>query len=126
MHRARPSKPSSIFPRPRLWALPPLVVSALMLSTAAAIDAERGEVLSAHCVSCHGPIGMTSNPTFPHLAGQNAAYLQLQLEKFQSGVRYDPLMTPIAESLSEQDVADLATYFSSLAFGGLASAGGDT
>ena len=49
---------------------------------------------------------------FPHLAGQNASYLEIQLENFRSGERYHPLMTPIAQSLSRQDVIDLAIYYS--------------
>ncbi|MEX2497017.1 MAG: cytochrome c [Woeseia sp.] len=77
-------------------------------------DVERGQARSAECVACHGPAGISSNPMFPHLAGQNATYLELQLKKFQTGERYHPLMTPVAESLSPQDVQDLAVYFSSI------------
>lgn len=79
-----------------------------------------GEAKAAECVACHGVRGVSPNPTFPHLAGQNAGYLEMQLENFRSGERYHPLMTPVAESLSPQDVRDLAQYFSSI--GPLASA----
>lgn len=74
--------------------------------------AARGEAKSLECVACHGPAGVSPNPTFPHLAGQNATYLQMQLDHFQSGKRYHPLMTPVAKSLSTRDMADLAIYFS--------------
>lgn len=77
-------------------------------------DAARGEVKAADCVACHGAMGISNNPLFPNLAGQNGAYLQLQLEKFREGERYHALMTPVAESLSQQDINDLAAYYSSI------------
>lgn len=89
---------------------------ALVLSAFAAVasgqDLDRGARKSLQCVACHGPNGITPNPTFPHIAGQNATYLLLQLENFREGDRYDPLMTPIAESLTDSDIRDLAAYFS--------------
>lgn len=75
---------------------------------------EQGRAKSLQCVACHGERGMTPNPTFPHLAGQNAAYLQLQLESFKTGQRYNAIMTPIAEALTGDDIEDLATYFSTV------------
>lgn len=71
-----------------------------------------GQTKSLQCVACHGPSGISPNPMFPHLAGQNASYLEIQLENFKSGERYHPLMTPVAQALSQEDVADLAAYFS--------------
>lgn len=77
-------------------------------------NTERGREKSRQCIACHGYGGVTSNPTFPNLAGQNPTYLGMQLEHFRSGRRYDPVMSPIAESLSDQDIADLARYFAGL------------
>lgn len=97
-----------------------IVISAgavLALSWSAGATAQElsaGQAKSADCVACHGVRGVSPNPMFPHLAGQNAAYLELQLEHFRSGKRYHPLMTPIAESLSPADMRDLAQYFSSI------------
>lgn len=94
------------------------VLSAAVLLTsaqAAGNDVTRGQTKSVHCVACHGPSGISPNPTFPNLAGQNATYLAIQLENFRSGERYHPLMTPVAESLTDEDVEDLAAYFSSIA-----------
>lgn len=79
---------------------------------AAATDVDDGRVKSVQCVACHGQAGVTANPTFPNLAGQNATYLAIQLEHFRDGRRHHPLMSPVAESLSEQDIQDLAMYFS--------------
>jgi cytochrome c553 len=82
---------------------------------AAATDrVEDGRRKAVQCVACHGLEGVAPNPTFPHLGGQNAAYLAIQLERFRTGERYDPLMTPVAEALSDQDIEDLATYYSEL------------
>lgn len=97
----------------RVNAVHALPVAALLAAAAApAQDAARGEAKSAECIACHGPMGISSNPTFPNLAGQHAAYIQLQLENFQTGERYHPLMTPIADSLTQQDINDLAEYYS--------------
>jgi cytochrome c553 len=90
---------------------------ALLVSMGAAVADERagqGEGKAAQCVACHGIRGLAPNPTFPHLAGQNAAYLEIQLRYFRAGERYHPLMTPIAETLSDQDIDELAAYYSEL------------
>jgi cytochrome c553 len=90
-------------------------ITAAMLAWSAATnasDAERGQNKSAACIACHGAIGISQNPMFPHIAGQQATYLEMQLENFRNGERYHPLMTPIAQSLSAQDIADLAVYYS--------------
>lgn len=73
---------------------------------------EVGQTKSMQCVACHGAAGISTNPTFPHLAGQHATYLEMQLENFRTGERYHPLMTPVAQSLTQQDIADLSDYFS--------------
>lgn len=93
-----------------------LLAAAAFASSAAAAsgDTARGREKSALCVACHGLEGIAPNPTFPHISGQNAAYLQVQLEAFREGSRYHALMTPVAQSLSDEDIADLASYFSSI------------
>lgn len=84
-------------------------------SFAAAADrVEDGHRKAVQCVACHGMEGVAPNPTFPHLAGQNAAYLAIQLERFRTGERYHPLMTPVAQALSDRDIEDLAAYYSDL------------
>jgi len=90
---------------------------ALLLSMGAAGADDRagqGRQKAAQCVACHGLQGFAPNPTFPHLAGQNAAYLEVQLRQFRAGERYHPLMTPVAETLSDQDIDELAAYYSEL------------
>lgn len=76
-------------------------------------DAAAGKSKSAPCAACHGADGNSSNPLWPNLAGQHAAYMVKQLEAFKSGERKDPLMSPMAAGLSEKDMQDLAAYFAS-------------
>ena len=75
-------------------------------------DAAAGKTKSATCAACHGVDGNSLIPTFPKLAGQHTAYIFNQLKLFKSGVRVDPTMKPMVANLSEQDMHDLAAYFS--------------
>jgi cytochrome c553 len=78
-------------------------------------DAATGKAKSAMCAACHGADGNSAAPNFPNLAGQHASYLLKQLQNFKSGKRKDPTMTAMVAPLSEQDMADLAAYFSTQA-----------
>ena len=81
-------------------------------TVAAAGNAEAGQAKSATCMACHGANGISANPEWPHLAGQHASYVVKQLKHFKAGERNNPLMMPMAMMLSDQDVEDLAAYFS--------------
>lgn len=70
-----------------------------------------GATKSALCAACHGPNGNSINPEWPRLAGQSAVYIAEQLRLFRSGVRNNPVMKPLAATLSDQDIDDLAVYF---------------
>lgn len=72
---------------------------------------EAGGQKSAVCAACHGPDGNSPNPEWPSLAGQHQNYIVAQLRAFQEGSRQDPLMTPMALGLSEQDMLDLAAFY---------------
>lgn len=74
-------------------------------------SAEAGQAKSITCAACHGPEGNSVNPQWPSLAGQNAKYIVQQLAAFKSGQRSDPLMTPQAMMLSEEDMHNLAVYY---------------
>jgi cytochrome c553 len=80
---------------------------------AAAGDPNAGREKSAACAACHGPDGNSFNPEWPKLAGQHADYLVQQLRDFQSGDRHDPMMSPMAMPLSEEDMLDLAAFYAS-------------
>ncbi|ABI58193.1 c-type cytochrome [Alkalilimnicola ehrlichii MLHE-1] len=74
-------------------------------------DIEAGERKAATCVACHGAQGNSNNPAWPSLAGQPADYIVYQLQLFRDGDRQDPLMTPQAAGLSDEDIRDLAVYY---------------
>src|SRR5215813_12036786 len=85
----------------------PLIAAAL-LPTPALADAAAGKQKAAACVACHGADGISTNPQWPTLAGQTARYIYLQLRDFKEGRRKDPLMSPVAQTLSREDMQDLS------------------
>lgn len=96
-------------------------------SVLAAGSAAAGKAKSAACAGCHGPDGNSANPLWPKLAGQDAQYLVKQLQDFKAGKRKDAMMAPFALSLSGQDMADIAAYFTGQKTGpGTAMAPADT
>lgn len=72
---------------------------------------EAGAQKSAVCAACHGADGNSAVPEWPSLAGQHSSYIVAQLTAFKVGERQNPLMSPMAVGLSEQDILDLAAYF---------------
>ncbi|MEJ0086316.1 MAG: c-type cytochrome [Pseudomonadota bacterium] len=75
-------------------------------------SADAGSTKAAVCTACHGVNGNSTNPEWPVLAGQNAAYIREQLAAFRTKKRNNPIMQPIVDSLTDQDVADLAAFYS--------------
>jgi len=82
-------------------------------SVQAAGDVAAGKALSGVCMACHGPGGNSLNPMWPKLAGQHPNYIKKQLEFFKRGMRFDPVMAPMALPLNDKAIADLGAYFSS-------------
>jgi cytochrome c553 len=80
---------------------------------------QNGTSKVAVCSSCHGPNGNSTNPEWPRLAGQSAVYIAEQLRLFKSGVRNNPIMKPLAGTLSDQDIADVAVYYQAQTVSGL-------
>lgn len=80
-------------------------------------DAAAGKAKSELCAACHGAAGISIAPNFPNLAGQRAEYLYWELVEYQSGAMPESAMTPLAASLSDQDMRDLARYYASLPAG---------
>jgi len=93
-----------------------VLVSVAVLASGAAMagDAAAGKAKSATCAGCHGAAGVSNNPLWPNLASQKEAYLVKQLKAFRDGTRTDPMMAPMAKPLSDDDINNLAAYFSSL------------
>ena len=74
-------------------------------------DAERGSTLTATCVACHGNDGNSLAGSFPNIAGQNEKYILKQLRDMKSGARAQNLMVGIVDTLSDQDMQDLAAFY---------------
>jgi cytochrome c553 len=77
-------------------------------------DAKAASASAATCAGCHGAGGTAINDAWPNLAGQNAAYIARSLGSFKTGARKDATMSPMASSVADEDVQNLANYFSSL------------
>lgn len=108
-------------------AVTALLALGLLSGTAAAAegplkgDAEAGSAKAATCTACHGVNGNSINPEWPVIAGQNEAYAREQIIRIRENHRPVPVMYPIVQNLSDQDVADLAAFFATQTPAGLES-----
>ena len=79
-------------------------------------DSVAGARKTQMCAGCHGIVGWrTAFPEVykvPKIGGQYAPYLVKALQEYKSGERSHPSMRAIAASLTDQDMADLAAYYS--------------
>lgn len=79
-------------------------------------DAKAGETKNAMCIGCHGIKGYQSSfpevYKVPMISGQSAKYIASALNAYKKGERKHPTMRNIADSLSDQDIADLSAYYS--------------
>lgn len=79
-------------------------------------DAAAGKVKAYTCTGCHGIPGYNNTyPTYkvPRLGGQNAVYLVSALNAYRSGQRQHATMRAQAQSLSDQDIADISAWLAS-------------
>ncbi len=90
---------------------------AVPLGCAEAADVEAGRRKAEPCAACHGPGGNAVIPGTPSLSGMPAFYTHWQLNMYRDGRRRDPQMTPFAERLSDEDMADLSAYYAAQAAG---------
>lgn len=81
---------------------------------ATAGDPAAGAQKAAMCAGCHGASAVTANTAWPSLAGQKDQYLVAQLKAFKDGTRVSQVMAPFITALSDQDLVDLAAYYSGL------------
>ncbi|MDD5578513.1 MAG: c-type cytochrome [Methylobacter sp.] len=70
-----------------------------------------GKEKAASCAGCHGENGNSMVGTFPKLAQQHSSYLQKQLHAFKDGSRNNPIMSPMAMALTDDDIVDIAAYY---------------
>ncbi len=92
------------------------VVVPVLLFTSTVQSASAGK--ANQCFACHGVNGVSLNPEFPSLAGQNKNYIIKQLKAFKNGDRKSPIMAPMVGRLDEEDMEAVAEYFSSKRAGG--------
>ena len=88
-----------------------------LTSIAFSSNVDKGKELSVSCAACHGDNGISVNPVWPKLAGQNPKYLASQLYEFRKGAdgnRNNAVMYGIAMTLSDSDIEDLSAYYASL------------
>jgi len=77
-------------------------------------DLAKGETISQTvCAACHTADGSRGIPTNPILQGQHADYLVKQLGEFKSGKRDNAVMKPMASTLSDADMRNVAAFYAS-------------
>ncbi len=83
---------------------------------AKAADPAAGRKKAQQCQTCHGIDGVGKMPDVPNIGGESAGYLTSQLQHFRSGERQHEQMSIIAQGLSDEDIADIAAWYSSIQF----------
>lgn len=101
---------------PAVFALAVSFVTATAQAQDIKGDAKAGQAINAMCIGCHGIKGyQASFPEVykvPMISGQNAKYIVSALNAYKKGERKHPSMRGIAETLTDQNMADLAAYYS--------------
>jgi cytochrome c553 len=90
-----------------------VVLTSATLSRPGQESIGRGATLAHQCAICHGPTGISRSDA-PNLAGQYAAVIYKQLHDFRSGARTNAVMSAFAANLTDQQIADVAAYYSYL------------
>lgn len=101
----------------RLLLVMPLLAAVYCHAAMADGNAVAGEIKSTTCIGCHGIPGYNNvYPTYhvPKIGGQNYEYLLAALAGYRDGTRSHPTMRQQADSLSDQDMQDIAAYFASI------------
>jgi cytochrome c553 len=84
----------------------------LAVATMTASAADDIEAKVQMCAVCHGQNGTPLDPkTMPIIWGQQVSYLVKQLHDYRSGDRDNPIMTPIAKGLAQEDLRKISAYF---------------
>jgi len=93
-----------------------LVALALDAAPALAVSGNvaAGRTKAVQCQACHGLDGLSKLPDAPHIAGQPEPYLVKSLNEYRKGIRKHELMSLVVQPLTDQDVADLAAYYSAI------------
>ncbi|MDI9239751.1 cytochrome c [Lysobacter sp. LF1] len=98
-------------------AAAPAAAAATPAPAAVTGNADRGRQLTYTCQGCHGVTGYKNaypNYHVPKIGGQSAVYLTNALNEYKKGTRKHPTMQAQSQSFSDQDIADIAAFLSSL------------
>jgi cytochrome c553 len=88
-----------------------IIVLATLLLTSAVVVAGDAPAKAQTCIACHGASGVSSNPQWPNLAGQNTLYFAAQMRAFRDGQRSNPIMLPFVSGLTDADIDALANWY---------------
>ncbi|MFV0575353.1 MAG: c-type cytochrome [Vibrio sp.] len=91
-----------------------LSVCLLASTSVYAADIAAGKEKTGVCIACHGADGIATIPGYPNLKGQSAAYIEKAIKAYKSGDRKDPVMSPMATTINDEDIANIAAYYESL------------
>ena len=98
----------------RHFLLNMMLVSALTVPIHAWANEAGKSKAAAVCSVCHGSNGLSQMPGAPNLAGQPEMYVREQLRAYRSGKRQNEMMTIIAKPLTDDEIADLSAWYSSI------------
>ena len=113
----RRSRMKSTLPRMAMLVVRLLAPAGLLLAGGGpshAGDVKAGSAKAMMCQACHGLDGLSKTPDAPNIAGQIEPYLVAQLQAFKTGLRKNDAMSVVTPPLSDQDIEDLAAYFSAI------------
>ena len=111
---AGPSIPRHLIPRYAISLALALGSALVLQNPVRAADLAAGKAKAGMCSTCHGRDGIAVAPDAPNLAGDSPIYLEAQLKAFKSGERKHEQMSIIAQSLSDEDIANLAAWFAAI------------
>jgi sulfide dehydrogenase cytochrome subunit len=94
-----------------------VIVGGMLASTAAQAEITmRGAMLANTCVGCHGTNGVSTGPAIPTIAGISKAYFTDNMKSYRDGSRPSTVMGRLAKAYSDQDISDMADYFSAMKY----------
>jgi len=93
-----------------------VLAGSMLASSAAFAGMDRGTMLANTCAGCHGPMGISSGPATPSIAGMSKDYFIESMQAYAMGDRPSTIMMRIAKGYSDEDIALMADYFSKQPF----------
>lgn len=94
-------------------ALGGIILAGAAMASEPVGDPEAGRKIAGMCRTCHGLDGFAKIPIAPHIGGEPIGYLAAQLSAFRDGSREHEMMTVVARGLSDQQIADVSSWYAS-------------